>query len=272
MAETKKAIGKIKKKRWYEIVAPEVFRNTSLGETLVTEKERVIGKNLKVSLANIIGDMKRQSTIIKFRVARLKGDKAVADVIGYSILPTYLRRMIRRGRERVDDSFICKTKDNKQVRVKLFLITRSSAKNPVLTGLRKVGKEITTNAVKNMDYNNFVNDVVFFKLQKSLKEQLRKIFPLKLCEIRHFSLIEAKKEYVAEKKEINQERPLEKTENTVDAKKEEPKTGEKTEVKTEEKKPTEVKAEEHKDEPKQETKKSEEEIPKKGDEDAKTNN
>jgi len=111
MPEAKKAVGKIKKKTWFEIIAPKIFRNASLGETLVADKEQLIGKEITASLANITGDMKRQSTIIKFKITELKEDKAITDITGYSILLTHIKRMVRKGRERVDSSFVCTTKD-----------------------------------------------------------------------------------------------------------------------------------------------------------------
>ena len=255
MAEAKKVVGKIKKKMWYEIIAPKIFRNVPLGETLVVDKEKLMGREITISLANITGDMKRQSTIIRFKVIELKEDKAITDIIGYSILLTHIKRMIRKGRKKVDDSFVCKTKDGKLVKIKVVLITRCSAKNQVLTGLRKVGKEILINNIKNVSYSNLINDVISYNLQRSLKEQLKKIFPLKICEIRHISLAKEKKEEVKEEPKVEEKKEVPK-----EVPKEEPKT---TPKETAEQKDKEEKKEEVKESPKVEEKKEEpKEVPK----------
>jgi small subunit ribosomal protein S3Ae len=216
MPEAKKAVGKIKKKQWFEIIAPKIFRNNSLGETLVADRSQLIGKEVTTSLANITGEMKRQSTIIKFKVTELKENKALTEIIGYSILLTHIKRMVRKGRNKADLSFTCLTKDNKSIKVKVILITRSTTKNQVLTSLRKVGQDILTNSIKNISYSNLINDVIAYKLQRSLKEQLKKIFPLKVCEIRHISLISGKKAETEKKSEevkpVKEEKPKEEAE------------------------------------------------------------
>jgi len=211
MAEAKKIVGKIKRKVWFEIISPKLFKNASIGETLVTDKEQLIGKEISSSLANLTGDIKRQSTVIKFKVTEIKDNKAIADIIGYFILPTHIRRMMRKGRQKVDHSFVCKTKDDSIVRVKFVLITKSFTKRKVLAGLRKTGEDILVSAIKDLTYSNLISDVVAYKIQRALKDHLKKIFPLKICEIRHISLVVGKQVKIKEpkKEEKKEDKPEE---------------------------------------------------------------
>lgn len=269
MKGAKKAVGKIKKKQWYEIIAPKIFRNDSLGESLVADKSHLIGKEITASLANITGDMKRQSTIIKFKIIEVKESKAITEIIGYSILLTYIKRMVRKGRKKIDTSFNCVTKDNKVVKVKFVAITRLSAKNKVLTGLRKVGQEILTNTIKNISYSNLINDVISYKIQRSLKEQLKKIFPLKICEIRHISLIKGGKAEIAKKAEEAKSEVVKKAETKEEDS--EPKEAKKPKEKKEEtpkEETKEAKEEKTKEAEKGESSREQKEV----NEDAKTNN
>ena len=44
-----------------------------------------------------------------------------------------------------------------------------------------------------MAYSNLINDVIVHNIQRTLKDQLKKIVPLKVCEIRQISLTEGRK-------------------------------------------------------------------------------
>ena len=49
-----------KKKKWYSIIAPKMFNNIILGETILNESAQLNGKELSMSMMNIAFDPKRQ--------------------------------------------------------------------------------------------------------------------------------------------------------------------------------------------------------------------
>jgi len=71
-----------------------------------------------------------------------------------------------------------------------------------------------------MSYSNLINDVISYNLQRSLREQLKKIFPLKICEIRHISLITEKKVGIKEEKEKADEKKVDQKEDKKETEKE----------------------------------------------------
>src|SRR3989338_10791948 len=93
---------KLKKKQWFPIMAPKQFDNVVLGETLVNDPNAMLGKTLSHSLMNLTNDSKRQNVNIHFRVVEVEGDKAKTKIIGYQIIPSSVKRFVRRNSEKMD--------------------------------------------------------------------------------------------------------------------------------------------------------------------------
>src|SRR3989338_8872511 len=191
---------KIAKKEWYPIIAPKVFQNAVLGETTVYEPQQMIGKGLTISLMSLTNDSKRQNINVNFEVVDVQNGKALANVIGYGMVQSSIRRLMRRNIERIDMSFSCKTSDNKDLRVKPLLITRSATIGSVVAKIGRTAQDFITKYIGSASYDSLINDLVTQKLQSSLRKELNKIYPLRVCEIRSMEIVdlEKKKEAKAE--------------------------------------------------------------------------
>jgi len=78
----------------------------------------------------------------------------------------YIRRMLRKGTDYVEDSFLTQCKDNR-LRIKPFLITRKRVSNQVLRGLREKAKEEINQYVQDKGMDLIV-PVVSCYLKKTL--------------------------------------------------------------------------------------------------------
>ncbi|MBU0615637.1 MAG: 40S ribosomal protein S3a/S1 [Nanoarchaeota archaeon] len=190
---------KVKKKRWLPIMGPKSFGNRVLGQTYVFDADSVKGKAISLNLMTVTNDPKKQNTIIKFVVDEIKEGAAYASVTGITIIPASIKRLARRGKDKIDHSFVCKTSDNKIVRLKPLIITRSMTKGSALKGLVKQVELSLRSVVKKGDYSKLVDDIVSKNIQRDLKTKLNKTYPLKICEIRAMELVQGKKAEAAEK-------------------------------------------------------------------------
>src|SRR3989338_7804647 len=111
-------VAKIKKKQWYPIIAPKQFENAVIGDTLAYEPQQMLGKTLSHSLMNLTNDMKRQNVAIHFKIVEVEGSKAKTSIIGYEIIPSSVKRFVRRASEKISLSFNCETADSLFLRVK----------------------------------------------------------------------------------------------------------------------------------------------------------
>lgn len=187
MAKVKKrAIKAGAKKKWVKIVSPKAFNNTFLGETYVYEAREAIGKKLTLNLMTLTKNPKNQGINISFEIIGQHEEHLITDFIGLRIMPPVVRRFVRRGKNKVEDSFICITDDGYKVRIKPLIVTRTKAKGSVLTALRKAMKDYIKRAVSKMNYIDLSLDIIDRKFQRSMQDVLKKIYPLSGCNIRWF--------------------------------------------------------------------------------------
>ncbi|MBS3095400.1 hypothetical protein J4231_01850 [Candidatus Woesearchaeota archaeon] len=173
-----------KKKKWYKIYAPEYFKGYVIGESIVGDPNSLIGKNISLNLMELTNDPKKQNFRIIFKVSRIDGEKALTELTGYEMLLTHVKRMMRKGIEKIEDSFKLKSKDNVNMQIKPMLLTKNKTKHSVLTAIRKLTVDFISNELKNQTFEEFMSSVMSNKTQKQLRENIAKIYPLVACEFR----------------------------------------------------------------------------------------
>jgi len=180
-----KTAAKVKKKRWFEIYAPALFNEQPVGETFIVEKEMAVGKTIKVNLMELMRDIKKQHILVKLKVIEVKDTKAITEVMSYEIVPSAIKRQVRRRRDKLDDSFMCRTGDKKLVKIKPIMLTAFNAKGSVQTTLHRAMRRILAGTLKRLSYDDILRDLVSGKLQNYLKDNLSRVYPLRYCEIRY---------------------------------------------------------------------------------------
>ncbi|MEM4246857.1 MAG: hypothetical protein QXR48_03230 [Candidatus Woesearchaeota archaeon] len=216
--KTSKAAVLVKKKSWLPIIAPGLFNNQQIGEMYISEDADPKGRKVTASLTVLTGDPQRQNIHVSFEITKEENKQLLTKVVGYSIIPAAVRKMMRRSRERIDDSFVVKTKDNIAVRIKPVLITRGRTTGGVLKEMRSQMRTFIARAITGMSFVDFIKELVAHKFQKQLQDSLRKIYPLQVCELRDVHIETSEKGLKniisapplpkqAEKKEPAQEQP-----------------------------------------------------------------
>ena len=93
----------------------------------------------------------------------------------------------------MDLSFTCETADNVFLRVKPLVITKSDVKGSIAAKLRNNIVQFLIKTIKKMNYSDVINDLISHKLQPMMRENLNRIYPLKVCEIRYLGIEEREK-------------------------------------------------------------------------------
>jgi len=215
-AKTEKA-KKLKKKKWYPIAAPKLFGDELLGEILVDDPNLILNRVVTTNLMNLTNDMKHQNINIRFRVNKIEDNVAYTELISYEMLPSSIKRLVRRDINKLDESFVCETKDNVLVRIKPFLLTKVATKGSKLKLLRKTLINLISQEIKRLSFDEVIQDVITRKLQNNVKAYLKKIYPLKICEIRYFEITKGVKPVFVKTVLEN----IEKIEESVEAKSQE---------------------------------------------------
>ena len=178
MAEAKR------KQKFFDVEIPILKKETQLYAYDISELN---GRTIKYDLTRIL---RGKSVLLSMNV-KVDGNKASAYPKEFVILPYFIRRMIRKGTNYVEDSFSADTKDS-VVEVKPFLITRKKVSRAVRKALREKAREEIKNYLKSKDTKTIFEELIQNKMQRPLSLKLKKIYPLSLCEIRIFSV---KKEF-----------------------------------------------------------------------------
>lgn len=165
-----------RKKRFFDVEIPIINKQVNL---LAYELSELKGRIIQYDLTRLL---RGKSMLIQLRV-NVNGDKATAIPIQTKLLPYFLRRMIRKGTNYVEDSFSAECK-NAQVRIKPFLITRRKVSRAVRKALRNKAKEYLIEYVKNKNAIELFDETIQNRIQRQLSLTLKKIYPLGLCEIR----------------------------------------------------------------------------------------
>lgn len=203
---------KIKKKNWHEMVAPALFNKQSLGEMYVSEPQKAVGRIVTANLMSLTNDPKRQHINIKLKLSSFQDNKFFTEVSSYQMSPSSLKRFVRRGRDRVDDSVLFKTADNKIIRVKTLFLTAANTKKSVRTQLRRESRGILFDYLSKRTYDAIISDLISYKIQSQLRNQLKKIYPLKTTEVRVLEIARGKIKYEP-KREPRRERKQEEAED-----------------------------------------------------------
>lgn len=183
-----------KKKKFFDVEIPLINKETHIFAYEIQELE---GKYIKYDLTRIL---RGKSILMQFKV-QVKDNKALAYPKKAVVMPYFLRRMIRKGTDYVEDSFTVNCKDA-SLKVKPFLITRRKVSKKVRRGLREKAKQEITSYLKDKPSSRIFEDILKNKMQKDLSILLKKIYPLALCEIRYLEIekeLENKKESGEEK-------------------------------------------------------------------------
>lgn len=210
-----KGVDKWRKKKYFTILAPKVFQERELGQTMAYEPSALKDRRLTANLMVLLGNIKKQHVNITFVVDNVQGDTGRTRVQKYEVVQAALKRKVRRQRDRLDDSFKCVTKDNKLVQIKPLVITVVRTSSSVKVDLRKKLIYLIKSAVNKMDYDSFVMELINDKFQRDLARELRKIVPIRSVDIRVMNYLGEQ-----ESSETAAERPASVAEEKPEAKKE----------------------------------------------------
>lgn len=154
---------------------------------LAKELKELENKNVFMDLTR---DLKGKSAEAIFRL-HVSGDKVEASMERLHVFPFFIRRMMRKSIDYVQDSFDVKAKDA-SLRVKPFLITRKKVHRSVQTAIRNKAKEEIDQYFQSRPVTEIFTDLLSGKFQKHLSLTIKKIYPLTLCDLYDVFIVKAK--------------------------------------------------------------------------------
>jgi ribosomal protein S3AE len=172
------------RKRYIEVQVP------FLGESLrvLGTPEELHDKTIKLDLTR---KLRGKGLVIKLRIFNQEG-RLFAIPTSLTLASSYIRRMMRKRTNYVEDSFQVRCADIKAT-FKPHLITRKKVSRVVRKNLRNTTKEFIIEYCKEKDFMTISQEIFDGTLQKTLLPKLKKIYPLSFCDMRVFETHELQK-------------------------------------------------------------------------------
>ena len=172
-----------KTKQWYQIVAPELFGRTVIGETFADAPEKLIGRTIKVTVGEMTKDFSKQNTKLQFRITDVGGDTANTAFTGHQMANDYIGSLIKRQTSRIDSNLEVYTKDGYRMRIKPTCFTTHRAKTSQIEAVRKSVEEIVYDRARKLDFERLLEEVVNGKLSAKVYRNIKNIYPMRRVEI-----------------------------------------------------------------------------------------
>lgn len=182
------------KKKFHLVEIPILKREIEL---ISTEQEKLKGKYAKIDLTS---DLKGKSIELKLKVD-LKDSKLIAEPTQLQLFGSYIRRMINKGTNYVENSYFLESKDN-LLKVKQFMITRRKVPRKVRNALKQASEKEFKEYAKTKTFEGIITDILNNKIQKEISVKMKKIYPLSMCEIKYLGIATEKE---AKEKNSNSE-------------------------------------------------------------------
>jgi small subunit ribosomal protein S3Ae len=206
---TRKVKDRWKAKNWYTILAPSLFNNVPVAETLAETPESLIGRVTEVSLQDITNDFRKSHIKLLFSIDKIEQNTAHTQLKGHLLTSDYLRRMIRRRKSRVDGVFDVETRDGALLRVKPFAIAEKRIQSSQKKLIRDVMNEVITKEGKAKTLNSFIKDCLDGKTGSEIYKHCKIYYPVKRIEVNKTEIIRLPTVIIEDEKPIE---PVEKPE------------------------------------------------------------
>jgi small subunit ribosomal protein S3Ae len=195
-----------KRKKWHAILAPENYGSILIGETMALDPKDMVGRTIEINLMHLTRNMKKQNVNATFKIIDVQNGQGLTKSYAYVMQPASIKRLVRAGRDRVDESFIIKSKDGVYGRMKPLFITFAHQSASERTKIRRASVSFVRKYAAEKLLEELFKEIVDGKLQKELNNKIRDFTRLKTCEVRTFEVIDNFSALKQRKLEKRQER------------------------------------------------------------------
>ncbi len=174
------AAGKIRvgKKKWFTVVAPEVFGKNELVEITAYEPNEIVNRPVELNFAQITGNPKDQYKKIILKIISTQGDRALTEPWRFYLQESYIGRMGRRFKEKFHYVVKTNAKDGKNLIVKIYVMSERKLHQNVRSDIIKAVGEKTKTFLATVDGFDFFRQDLMENLAAELRKDVHKIYPV----------------------------------------------------------------------------------------------
>jgi small subunit ribosomal protein S3Ae len=161
-----------------------MFDRAKIGETLSDDPQKLIGRIIEVTAQDLTGDFTKIHIKLHFRIEEIREKEAHTSFLKQDLTSDYVRRMARRKRTRIEETFVVTTRDKIELRIRPVAITEQRIQSSNQSSLRKtLGEELTKMASESL-LQDFIKNLISGQLSKRLVQACKHINLINRIEIR----------------------------------------------------------------------------------------
>jgi len=208
-AGKKKVQDPFAKKEWYDIKAPDYFKNKKVGKMPVNKsagarnaEDDLKGRVVEVNLADLQGKEGDSYRKIKLRVEDVQGRYALTNFYGMDFTTDKLRSLIKKWQTLIEAHVEAKTTDGYYLRIFAIGFTTKRdgqekktcyAQTSQVKAIRAKMREIMLREVTSVDLRALVAKFIPEAIGNSIERECRNIYPLDNVFIRKVKLLQSPK-------------------------------------------------------------------------------
>ncbi len=185
------AVGKVDKwklKKWYNVSAPKLFKEMSIGELPANSDAAMANRTIIVDLFSLTSNPAHMYTNVKLKVYESSGEAAKTKLVRVEQLYSYIRSLSRRHKTLSELVIPLTTKDNVKMVVKLIAVANARITTSRKDGIRKEAGELLKSYFEHNNSDEIVNSVIEKKLQNEISSKLSHITQISKVEIKKLEI------------------------------------------------------------------------------------
>ena len=191
----KRTRDKWKEKKWYTILAPNQLGGKEIGMTPGSSPEGLKGRTIEIPTSDFTGNFKKSNSKLHFKIADCTGLKCSTIFMGHSVNDDYIRRMVRRRKEKLELVIKVKTVDDYTFVLKVVAITDGKITAAKRVELRKTIWDLIEGKTKIIDYFELARYIMDEQSINDILTGVKEVYPLKKFEFRKSELIDMGQTY-----------------------------------------------------------------------------
>ncbi|MEM0000947.1 MAG: 30S ribosomal protein S3ae [Desulfurococcaceae archaeon] len=174
---------KWKAKRWYEVVAPEIFGGISLGTIPSDDPDKLIGRVMETTLYDLTGDITQVHVKLYFQIVKVEGDRAYTRFKGHELARDYMKSLVRRKSSKVQGIFDVQTRDGYVLRITIVSLTSYRCKTSQKRAIRRVVGDYILQKAAELTLSELIQEVLKGSISNDIAERARKVYPVRRVEV-----------------------------------------------------------------------------------------
>jgi len=174
----KRTLKKKGKKEWYQLIAPDVFKNQELGEILAYDAKDLLGRQIRLDYSVLTNNPRDRSKNFTLKIKDVVEKKARTTPIKVLYSTAHVQRMSRRYKTRVLHVGKYQTADGKTATIKLYLLAINRIIRSVHTSLLKRTDALLKSKLAKLESIHLFEPNYLESMSKELRSKLKTIYPV----------------------------------------------------------------------------------------------